>query len=109
MVRDVGFEPVLRSAGHEALNVAHSQIDSQKIRHGFEICEVIRVWPALPNGLRAAVLAIIRTHEKDLSIAVCREALTGRASPEGTKLARPAPSGRETGCWQVETVRGGQQ
>ena len=92
---------------NQALALPDTQIDTQKIRNGFEICEVIQVWPRLPDALRAAILAIIRTHEKDLSIAVCREALTGRASPEGTKLARSALSGRETGCGQVDPGQGG--
>jgi hypothetical protein len=46
-------------------------------------------------------LQSFETHEQDLSTAAGREALTGRASPEGTKLARSALSGRETGCGQV--------
>ena len=34
---------------------------------GFEVCEVLAAWPDLPEALRAAVLAIIRTHRRDLS------------------------------------------
>jgi hypothetical protein len=46
----------------EALTAAYSQIHSHKIRPGFEICEVIRAWADLPEALRAAVLAIVRSH-----------------------------------------------
>ncbi len=85
----------------QGLAPADSQIDSQEIRHGFEICEVVRSWAELPQALQAAILAIVRTHTRDLSIAACRQALTGRPSPEGKQLGRAAPSGRETGCGQV--------
>lgn len=95
------------STEHKALTAGDSQIDSQEIRLGFEICEIIRCWAELPEPLQAAVLAIIRTHKRDLSIAARREALTARLSPEGEQLGRSALSGRETGCGQVgaEDVR----
>ncbi len=49
-------------AEHQALTAADSQIDSQKIRNSSELIEVIRAWAGLSEPLRAAVLAIVRSH-----------------------------------------------
>ena len=79
-----------------------TQIDAQKPRHGFEICEVIEAWSELPEPLRAAVLAIIRSHKGELSTVERRQPSNGRASREAAMLARSALSGSETDCGQLE-------
>jgi hypothetical protein len=45
---------------HQALTLPDSQIDSQKIRQSANLIEVIKGWGRLPEGLRSAVLAIVR-------------------------------------------------
>ena len=89
---------------NQAFTSPDTEIDAVKIRPGFEICEVIAVWAELPEALRRAILAIVRTFTKDLSTGECRQASKGRASREAAKLARSAPSGSETDCGQVDVV-----
>jgi hypothetical protein len=90
------------SAEHQEVSRAGTQIDAQKPRHGFEICEVIEAWSELPEPLRAAVLAIIRSHKGELSTVERRQPSNGRASREAAMLARSALSGSETDCGQLE-------
>ena len=93
---------------HQGLTRDDTQRDTHKIRPSFEICEVIEAWAQLPEALRAAVLAIVPTHTKDLSTVECLQASSGRASRGAAKLARSAPSGSETDCGQVEKAREGE-
>ena len=90
------------STQHQELRLADAQIDALKLRHGFEICEVIEAWSELPEPLRAAVLAIIRSHKGELSTVERRQPSNGRASREAAMLAPPALSGSETDCGQLE-------
>ena len=41
---------------------------TKPLSEGFEICEVFAIWPDLPDAFRAAILAIVRSYRKDLSI-----------------------------------------
>ncbi len=50
---------------NQALVSGDTQIDTQNFGQG--IAEVSAAWPDLPKALKAAVLAIIRTHRRDLS------------------------------------------
>jgi len=101
----LGLEATNSLPEHEALTSAYVPLDAPKTRPGFEICEVIQAWAKLPEALRAAILAIVRSYTKDLSTVECRQASSGRASREAAKLARSAPSGSETDCGQVEQGR----
>ena len=56
------------STDYQALAEVGTQKGTQTFREGFEVCEVLAIWPDLPEALKAAVLAIIRTHKRDLSI-----------------------------------------
>ena len=79
-------------------------------RAGFEVCEVIRAWTKLPEVLRAAVLAIVRSHLGDLSTN------RGSESASGAKVAAArAPKGNSSRagakpelpvCGQVGRVKG---
>ncbi len=67
MVRDAGFEPDGKPCKIKGSSRGDTRIDTRAARDLSEFCEIIAVWPQLPPPLRAAVLAIIRTHGGDLS------------------------------------------
>jgi len=48
---------------HQALALPDTQIDAQKLRDSSELIEIIRSWAALPEALKAGVLAIVRSGE----------------------------------------------
>jgi hypothetical protein len=83
MAASLGLEATNSLLEHEALTSADAPLDAPKIRRGFEICEVIAAWPELPEALRAAVLAIVRTHAKDSSTVERRQTSNGREAGEG--------------------------
>jgi hypothetical protein len=47
---------------NQALTSPNAQIDALKLKQSAELIEVFRGWWRLPEPLRAAVLAIIRTN-----------------------------------------------
>jgi hypothetical protein len=109
-MRDTGFEPAAKSPFLEKSANRLSQIPSLKDLRGLELCEVIAAWPDLPEALRAGVLAIIRTHSRDLSINRGSEAANGakvaaaraakrQSSDAGAKPEQPV-------CGQVGTGTG---
>jgi hypothetical protein len=49
---------------HQALTNADAHLDAHKIRHSAELIEIFRAWWRLPEPLKAAVLAIIRSSHK---------------------------------------------
>ena len=50
---------------HQALTSPNAQIDALKLRRSAELIEVFRGWWRLPEPLKAAVLAIIRTNNTE--------------------------------------------
>jgi hypothetical protein len=46
---------------NQALALPDTQIDAQKLRDSSELIEIIRSWAALPEALKAGVLAIVRS------------------------------------------------
>jgi hypothetical protein len=49
---------------HQALTGVNTQIDTQKLRDSSELVEIIKSWTALPEPLKAGVLAIVRSRER---------------------------------------------
>lgn len=62
LVRSPGIEPDEIACKIKGSSVTLSQGLSQKAESFQELAEVLAVWPDLPPALRAAVLAIVRTH-----------------------------------------------
>ena len=62
MVRDTGFEPVGHPSKIKASSVADSPYYSPSEREWAEWVEITQAWPLLPAPLRAAVLALVRSH-----------------------------------------------
>lgn len=60
-------------------------------REGFEICEILAAWPSLPEALRAAVMAIVRTHGEDLSINGRMAEVAAAQAPQGKSLGAGVP------------------
>ncbi|MEY4483987.1 MAG: hypothetical protein RL693_1439 [Verrucomicrobiota bacterium] len=89
MVRGAGFEPDVVPCKIKPPSVGVSQIlsqvaSSEPSKEALEICEVLAAWEELPRSLKAAVLAIIRTHTQDLITNRGREhsdRSEGRGSP----------------------------
>ena len=52
------------AAEHQAVTLADTHIDSQKIRDSSELVEIIRTWAQLAPALKAGVLAIVRSGRK---------------------------------------------
>jgi hypothetical protein len=48
---------------NQVLALPDTQIDAQKLRDSSELIEIIRSWGALPEALKAGVLAIVRSGE----------------------------------------------
>jgi hypothetical protein len=66
MVRDAGFEPAGISCVYAGSKGTHSQIHSQSLGDSPELGEIVTVWPDLPQPLKAAILAIVRSsHASD--------------------------------------------
>ena len=80
--------------------------DGSGLRKGFEICEVIKAWPHLPEVLRQAILGIVRSqHTGDLSTNEAPELVggdrgCGSASREA-KSSRAGAKPEQPVCGQV--------
>ncbi|GAT35259.1 hypothetical protein TSACC_3323 [Terrimicrobium sacchariphilum] len=106
MVRDTGFEPVgapliindLRKGCHTGCHTNESQ--AGEFPEGFEICEVINAWLTLPKPLRAAVLAIVRSHKEDLSINRPEAEVAAARAPKGNS-SRAGAKPEQPVCGQV--------
>ena len=53
------------SLENQALTFPNAQIDALKLQRSAELIEVFRGWWRLPEPLKAAVLAIIRTNDTE--------------------------------------------
>ena len=62
MVRDAGFEPEAKGCIDAGLLGDPSHIASHDTQIKLDGWEVVEAWPGLPEGLRAAILAIVRSH-----------------------------------------------
>jgi hypothetical protein len=80
-----------------------SQIDSQNFAGEPDLQEIAAAWGVLPPALKAAILAIVRSHGVDASKRSAQpvppkpEGLRGDVSPSPKALARSASHSRERG------------
>ena len=63
LVRDAGFEPASTPCNCKASAGGYTQIDAHAFPSCPELGEILAVWPSLPPALKAAVLAVVRSHQ----------------------------------------------
>ena len=84
MVRDAGFEPESGICIDAGFRGAVSQIASHDVQIKLDGWEVVEAWPGLPEALRAAILAIVRS-------------FTGRDAKRSAEPVPPEPQGLRGG------------
>jgi len=98
------FEPDARRCIDEASAGVTSHIASHEARIRLEGWEVVEAWAGLPEALRAAILAIVRSHAGATSKRSAQPVppeppdLRGGGSPSPKRLARGASILRDRGA-----------
>ena len=84
MVRDAGFEPEENGCIDAGFLGGASHIASHDTQIKLDGWEVVEAWPGLPEALRAAILAIVRS-------------FTGRDAKRSAEPVPPEPQGLRGG------------
>lgn len=79
------------SLEHQGLTQDDTPIGTPGADSFAELALVVAVWPHLPEALRAAVMAIVRTHGEDLSINGRTAEVAAAQAPQGKSLGAGVP------------------